>query len=156
MSCVTHFTRRKIEAEMILRIYQEMCAAMDHTAALEILTRTIENAATEEGQRFAAQAGEKTSLAHFRTVLADWDEALKTEMLEESDDILRFNVVRCDYIEAYKSLGLPPELVALLSCRRDAPFAKGYSERIEFTRRGTLAEGHDCCDFCYRWIKNEE
>ena len=156
MSNVTHLARRKIEAEMIGRIYREMCVVMDQAAALKILTNTIENAAVEEGRRFAAQADEKPALAHFKTILANWDEALQMEMLEESDDVLRFNVVRCDYIRAYESLGLPPELVGLLSCRRDAAFARGYSKRIEFTRRGTLAEGSPCCDFCYRWLEDRK
>ncbi len=156
MPSVTHLARRKIEAEMICRIYREMCEVMDQSAALSILTNTIENAAVEEGRRFAAQAHGKPGLAHFKTILVDWDEALQMEMLEEGDDILRFNVVRCDYIRAYESLGLPPELVTLLSCRRDAAFAKGYSERIDFTRRGTLAEGSLCCDFCYRWREERE
>ena len=153
MPSVTHLARRRIEAETISRIYREMCAVMDQPTALKVLTNTIERAAAEEGRRFASQADGEPSLAHFKTVLADWDEALQLEMLEESDEALRFNVVRCDYIQAYERLGLPPELVAALSCRRDTAFAKGYSERIEFTRSGTLAEGSPFCDFCYRWVE---
>jgi hypothetical protein len=152
MPQVTHIARRKIEAEMIGRIYREMCSVMDPSAALEILTRTIEKAATEEGRRFAAGAEGTPGLAHFKTVLADWDEALEVQMVEDTDDVLRFDVARCDYIKAYEDLGLPSALVGLLSCRRDAAFARGYSEHIEFTRSGTLAEGRDRCDFCYRWV----
>ncbi len=154
MPGLTHIARRAIEAEMIGRIYEELCIAIGQSAALEILTCTIEKAATEEGQCFAARAGGRPSLAHFKTVLADWNDALQVQTLEETDDVLRFNVVRCDYIRAYQGLGLPSELVSLLSCRRDAAFARGYSERLEFTRQNTLAEGHTFCDFCYRWIKD--
>ena len=151
MSDLPHIARRRIEAELIGRLYNEMCAAIDQPTALKILTSSIESAAFAEGRRFAAQADGPPSLAHFRTVLAAWGGALQMELLEETDDLLRFNVVRCDYISTYEDLALPPELVSLLSCRRDAPFARGYSDHLEFTREGTLAEGRACCDFCYRW-----
>ncbi|MCP4593873.1 MAG: L-2-amino-thiazoline-4-carboxylic acid hydrolase [bacterium] len=151
MAGTEHIERRRIEAAMIGRIYREMCAAMEPRAALEILTRTVERAAYEEGRAFAARADGGASLSHFKTVLAEWEDALHIEVREDDSDVLRFDVTSCDYIRSYEGLGLSQDLVALLSCSRDAPFARGYSSRLEFSRCATLAEGHDGCDFCYRW-----
>lgn len=147
MKTSKHLERRRIEAEMIARIYQEMVEQLDSEVALHILTRVIEKAAFEEGQAFRDEA-EEPGVEHFATILNHWGDAMELEGLEKSADGLQFNVVRCHYIKLYEKIGLPQELVRLLSCARDAPFANGYG--IEFERKSTLAEGASHCDFCYK------
>ncbi len=149
-----HLERRRIEAEMIARIYREMTNVVDSETALQVLTTVIENAAFEEGQAFEAKAKGDPSLDHFGKILGYWGDAMDIEDIEEDGGTLRFRVVRCHYIKFYEKAGLPPELVKLLSCARDAPFAKGYG--IEFSRNRTLAEGADHCDFCYNWRSSDE
>ncbi|MEE9473032.1 MAG: L-2-amino-thiazoline-4-carboxylic acid hydrolase [Acidimicrobiia bacterium] len=70
--------------------------------------------------------------------------------------LFRFKVTRCHYIECYEGMELPPELVELLSCARDAPFARAYSPRLYFSRDQTLASGASFCDFCYSWRPTDE
>ncbi|MBW2454170.1 MAG: L-2-amino-thiazoline-4-carboxylic acid hydrolase [Deltaproteobacteria bacterium] len=148
---ITHLARRLIEAKLIGRFYHQLRTSLDGEQALELIGQTLQRAAGEEGAAFASQAEPGPSLGHFASILDDWDEALEVEPVERSATALRFNVVRCKYVEAYRDLGLPAELVRLLSCSRDAPFAGGYSDRLVFSRSGTLADGAPCCDFCYRW-----
>ena len=149
-----HLERRRIEAEMIARIYRELLNVVETKTALQVLTTVIENAAFEEGQAFAAKTKSNPSLDHFGTILDYWGDAMDIEDIEEGGGTLQFKVVRCHYIRFYEKIGLPPELVKLLSCARDAPFAKGYG--IEFSRNQTLAEGADHCDFCYIWRSGDE
>ncbi len=147
-----HLARRRVEAELIGRVYREMSDLVGADRALEALTRAVEGAAFEEGRAMRAEAGAGPSLGHFKSILDEWDDAMEIEGVEETGDTWRFKVVRCHYIEFYEGIGLPPELVRMLSCARDAPVAKGYSDRLEFAREQTLAGGADHCDFCYRWL----
>jgi len=136
---------------MIGRIYREMVPEIGARQAIAILTRVIERAAFEDGRAFARTAKPGPSLEHFRTILDNWGDAMGIANLASDGRTLRFDVTRCDYVSSYRDLGLPVELVGLLSCRRDAPFARGYSDRLAFSRERTLAEGAPTCDFCYHW-----
>ncbi len=148
-----HLARRRIEAEMIARIYREMTKVVGSELGLRILTNVVESAAFEEGREFKGTTSDP-SLDHFKTILNYWGDAMELEDLEEDGGTFQFKVVRCHYIKFYEKIGLPPELVKLLSCARDAPFARGYG--IEFSRNQTLAEGADHCDFCYNWCSSDE
>lgn len=132
---------------MIGRIYREMLKTIDPSTALAIIRRTIENAAYEEGRAFREENGGEATMEHFRTVLDRWGDAMEIADREASSCRLRFNVIGCHYIRFYEQLGLPPELVRLLSCGRDAPFASGYG--VDFQRTQTLATGGHHCDFLY-------
>lgn len=149
-----HLERRRIEAEMIARIYREMTDVMGSQTALQVLTKVIEDSAYEEGKAFRAEADAGPSLDHFKKIFDYWGDAMKIEDIEEDGGTFKFNVTRCHYIKFYEKIGLPPDLVKLLSCARDAPFAKGYG--IDFARSQTLAEGQNHCDFCYRWHSASE
>lgn len=155
MNDTAHLAQRMIEARMIGRLYARMREVMDQEAALRIVVQTLEDAATEEGKLFATEGAPAASLQHFKTIRAFWGDALQAEVIEDDDHTFRFNVVSCRYIEAYRELGLPSELVRTLSCTRDAPFARGYSGQLRFTRTGTLADGAAGCDFCYRWVDEQ-
>lgn len=151
MGRVTHLDQRRIEAEMIGRLYEKICEFLDQDAALQIVSRTLEDAAKQEGQQFAVEAKPDPGLGHFKSIRDFWGDALQVEVVEDDERTFRFDVVRCKYIEAYRDLGLPPELVRILSCSRDAPFASSYSTQLQFSRASTLADGAKACDFCYRW-----
>lgn len=76
---------------------------------------------------------------------------MELQDVERHPGCFRFHVTRCRYIESYEALGLPRELVRLLSCARDAPYAGAYSPRLSLARTHTLADGGNYCDFHYRW-----
>lgn len=150
---ISQIERRKLEAELIGRLYTELCAAMPPDAALGVILATLEKAAFEAGQEFAKSAPGGPSFEHFKTITDIWGAggAMEYELLEDTADVFRLNATRCGYAEAYRDMGLPAELVRSLSCNRDAPFARGYSDRLEFTRTMTLAENGPHCDFLYCW-----
>jgi hypothetical protein len=75
--------------------------------------------------------------------------ALDVELIEQSEDCLRFRIKRCGYAEAYREMGLA-DLGCLLSCDRDEPFLKGFSDKITLDRSRTVMEGGRYCDFVYR------
>ena len=151
MRDISHLDQRILEARLIGRLYSQMLKVMDADTAQQVVTQTLIEAAQQEGRLFASGATPEASLQHFKSIRDLWGEALEVEVVEDEESVFRFNVIRCKYVEAYSDLGLPPELVRILSCTRDAPFARGYSARLDFTRTGTLADGAAVCDFCYRW-----
>ncbi|WP_187170482.1 L-2-amino-thiazoline-4-carboxylic acid hydrolase [Salidesulfovibrio onnuriiensis] len=150
---ITQLERRKIEADMIGLLYRQMCEAMPQEAALAVVRAGLEKTAFRDGRAFAAQAPDGPSLEHFKSVVGLWaaGDAVEPEILEDGTDVFRLNILRCEYANAYRELGLPDELVRTISCCRDEPFARGYSERIEFRRTRTIAGGASHCDFLYRW-----
>lgn len=152
---ITQLDRRKIEAEMIGLLYAQMCEAMPPESALDVVRNSLEKTAFEAGRVFAATAADGPNLEHFKSVVNIWaaGDAVDHELLESSSDVFRLNISRCEYARAYRDMGLPDELVRTISCCRDEPFARGYSDCIEFTRTRTLAEGATHCDFLYRWVE---
>ena len=70
-------------------------------------------------------------------------------MLEESDEMLSFNVTRCRYAELYESLGFR-EFGTSFSCARDFALIEGFNPDIALERTRTIMEGADHCDFRYR------
>lgn len=150
---ITQLERRKIEADMIGLLYAQMCEAMPPEAALAVVRSGLEKTAFEAGKAFARSAPDGPSLEHFKKVVDIWaaGDAVDHEILENTPGIFRLDITRCEYAAAYRELGLPHELVRTISCCRDEPFARGYSERIEFSRTRTIAEGAARCDFLYRW-----
>jgi len=143
--------RRRIEAEIIKPIYEEMKAAFGEAAAKGVIERAVRKAAIEAGKQFAAQEKGGTSLASFAAIQPLWtkEDALRVETLRQDAEHLDFDVVRCRYAEMYRDMGLD-EIGHLLSCNRDGTFIKGYDARIEFKRSQTIMGGASYCDFRYR------
>jgi len=141
--------RRRIEAEILGRVYRSLAQRVGEETALEVIGEAVEAAAEAAGRDFAAQAEGRPGLEHFATVLDRWCEgrALEVEGVHRSAEALSFQVTRCAYEELYRSLGLPPALAYTLSCRRDAAFARGYDPAMGFERSPTLAEGAPECAF---------
>ncbi|MCB8877995.1 L-2-amino-thiazoline-4-carboxylic acid hydrolase [Acidisoma silvae] len=146
--------RRKIEAEIIAPIYRTMCDEIGEARAQDILDRAIRQAAIEAGQGFAAKTPGGTSLQTFRELLELWtrEDALRIEVIAETEAALHFNVQRCRYAESYRAMGLG-EIGHLLSCNRDAAFCIGYDPRLKLTRTQTIMEGASHCDFRYEFLK---
>ncbi|WP_432736261.1 L-2-amino-thiazoline-4-carboxylic acid hydrolase [Maridesulfovibrio sp. FT414] len=149
---VSQLTRRLIEAELYGHLYETMTEISGKEKALEIISENLKKSAFKAGQAFAATV-EKPSLAHFATVVEIWKkgDAIVVEEISVDNNILTIKVVRCRYQESYRDMGLPEELCPILSCCRDEPFAKGYSDKLSMKRATTLAEGGDCCPFEFIW-----
>ena len=143
---------RRIEANIIRPIYEEMAAELGEEKARRILGAAIRRNAIEQGRTLAKAAQEPTGISGFAKLLERWtaNDALRMEVLERNDERFDFNVVRCRYSEMYREMGLG-DLGALLSCNRDGAFCEGYDPRLELTRTQTIMGGAPHCNFRYRW-----
>ncbi len=168
---MTQLERRRIEAEMLAQVHETLCRRLGPEQALAVVAETTERAAMEAGAAFARSAPDGPSLAHFATVADIWraggaldirdeclgDEHLGDERLGDERPGLpggtwSFAVTRCAYADMYlRDMGLPPELAFVLSCGRDAAFARGYHPALRLERSETIAQGNGRCEFCFLW-----
>ena len=148
---------RRIEANVIKPIYEEMAAELGEDAARRILRAAIRRNAIEQGRTLAAESQEPAGIAGFAKLLERWkaNDALRMDVLEQNDECFDFNVTRCRYAEMYRDMGLG-DIGALLSCNRDGAFCEGYDTRLELTRTQTIMSGASHCNFRYRWRARDE
>lgn len=154
LSQVPMNARRAIEAELAGRVYAAALPVLGRERALSILDTAIDSAALEAGRAFAAKApGGTPGLRHFSEVVNLWRAggALDIADVSLADDAFAFRVTRCGYMEMYAAMGLPRELFATLSCRRDAAFAAGYSPHLVMDRPETISGGVPACLFRFSW-----
>jgi hypothetical protein len=142
--------QREIEAAIVGPLVRAFAAEIGEERTLSILRGVITELARTGGAELARAVGEQ-SLGAFARTLDRWREngALEIQMIEQSNERLSFNVVRCRYAEMYRALGLE-ELGTSLSCQRDYALAQGFNPEIELTRTQTLMEGAAFCDFRFR------
>lgn len=146
--------QRAIEAAALAEVFAVLEERLGRDQAGEVLARAVENAARRAGAAFAASSPHGPDLKHFSTVLErfhDQGQGMIAEQVNLTSDSLSFDVVRCGFVEKYRSVGLSDELAYILSCRRDHPFAQGYSPRLSLERSPTIAQGQPRCRFLYRW-----
>ncbi|WDV46808.1 L-2-amino-thiazoline-4-carboxylic acid hydrolase [Clostridiaceae bacterium M8S5] len=72
------------------------------------------------------------------------------EVIEDTDDVLRFDVTSCAFHSIPDYIGLGE--TCIVSCYSDDVFYPRYCEQLglEFIRTGTIARGDKVCDFCFR------
>ena len=147
---------RRIEANIIRPIYDEMVRELGEEPARRILGRAIRRNAIDQGRSLAESSTGPTGITEFARLTERWkaNDALQTQTLEQSDERLDFNVVRCRYAEMYREMGLG-DIGHLLSCNRDGALCEGYDRRLELTRTQTIMQGASHCNFRYRWRKEE-
>ena len=147
--------RRRIEAEILKPVYEELKAEVGVERARDIIARAVRRAAIAAGKTFAQNTRGGTSLDSFRDIQPLWtkDGALEVETLRATSSNYDFNVRRCRYAETYAAMGLS-EIGALLSCNRDGAFCEGYDARFRLQRTQTIMEGADHCDFRFTLDEN--
>ncbi|MEO1492983.1 MAG: L-2-amino-thiazoline-4-carboxylic acid hydrolase [Pseudomonadota bacterium] len=147
--------QRRIEANILKPVYEEMRDRLGKEAADEILGAAVIRNSIEQGQAYA-DGLEDTGLLAFRATMAQWKAsgALEMEMLKETDAEVHFNVTRCRYSEMYREMGLG-EIGHLLSCNRDGTFCTGFNPAIKLERSQTIMQGASHCDFRYRFEPEE-
>ncbi|MDF2998133.1 MAG: 2-amino-thiazoline-4-carboxylic acid hydrolase [Xanthobacteraceae bacterium] len=143
--------RRRIEAEIIKPVYDELVARFGAEEAKAVIGKAVRENSIRQAATFRDALGEFSGLEGFHSTLHLWtmDGALEIEVLEQSAEKLDYNVHRCRYAEMYREMGLA-EIGHLLSCQRDSVFCKGIDPRIELERTQTIMEGAGHCDFRYR------
>ena len=149
--------QRRIEANIIKPIYDEMVQRLGKEEAATILSAAITKDSIQQGQAYAATESGETTLEGFHELLPQWkaNGALEVEMLEENETQVHYNVTRCMYAEMYREMGLS-EIGHILSCGRDGTFCTGYNPNIKLDRTQTIMQGASHCDFRYRWEEGGE
>lgn len=153
MSNFTQLERRIVEAQVLRGVYEQAMDLYDGAQALALVHRVQERSAFAAGRAFAATASHHPDLDHFLTVLQLWQQgdAIIITDLQRRGNRASFRVTRCLYVESYRAMGMPEALLPLLSCARDEPFARGYSEHLRLERPETLASGCSACSFTFIW-----
>ncbi len=144
--------QRSIEAAFAKELHAEMAREIGEAKATEILARAVIRMARAAGAEWAAKApGGKTSIQSFVETMPAWtkDDALRIEVLKQTETEFNFNVTRCRYAETYKAMGIG-HLGAALSCNRDGTFCEGYDPKLKLTRTQTIMGGATHCNFRYR------
>ena len=149
--------QRRIEANILKHVYENLSERFGKEQAREIVQETVSQSAIEQGKTFADQIDGDPNLKDFYDILPLWsrDGALEIDVLEASPDKLDFNVKRCRYAEMYREMGIG-EIGDLLSCQRDGDFCIGYNAKIEFRRTQTIMGGASHCDFRYSLVQDQE
>ena len=142
--------QRRIEANILKPVYEEMVERLGEDKAQEILGAAVIRDSISQGQAYA-EGLEDSGLIAFRNTMAQWKAsgALEMEMLKETEAEVHFNVVRCKYSEMYREMGLG-HIGHLLSCNRDGTFCTGFNPDIKLDRTQTIMSGASHCDFRYR------
>jgi hypothetical protein len=146
--------KRKIEAEILKEVYETLKASHGEAVAKKTVEESVRRSAIEQARQFAAAAPGGTSLKAFQDVMPLWTKggALEIEVKEQSDTTFTFNVVRCQYAETYKAMGMG-EIGHLLSCNRDGAFCEGYDPKLKLERTQTIMQGASHCNFKYTYEK---
>ena len=142
--------RREIEARVIKPIYEEMKLELGEEVARDLLSRAIKRNAIAHGETSAESQNGRNDMAGFVKLFELWtaEDALKVDILEQTDSNFDFNVTRCRYAEMYRNMGIP-ELGSILSCGRDGHFCAGFNPRLTLERTQTIMGGARHCDFRY-------
>ena len=149
--------QRRIEANILKHVYENLSERFGKEQAREIVQETVSQSAIEQGKTFADQIDGDPNLKDFYDILPLWsrDGALEIDVLGASPNKLDFNVKRCRYAEMYREMGIG-EIGDLLSCQRDGDFCIGYNAEIEFRRTQTIMGGASHCDFRYSLLQDQE
>ncbi len=144
---------RLAQARVLALVWEKTAARVGRASATAILTEALADDARAAGAAFARQAPHGPSLAHFATVLDRWREggALDIADIRLTETTLSCTVTACAYARGYADMGLPLDLIPLLSCVRDEPFAQGYSPCLSMHRPETIAGGAPGCRFVFTW-----
>jgi len=146
-------TRREAEARILAPMLDAMGETFGREKVLAVMRDTIVNIAKKQGAELAGLMGGVT-FQHFADSLRFWtmDDALKIDVIEQTEDVFSFNVTRCRYAELYEKLGIR-EFGTALSCARDYALIEGFNPDVSFKRTQTIMEGAPHCDFRYRLNK---
>jgi hypothetical protein len=139
--------RREIEARLLAPIVDALGERFGRNEVLEVVRSVITEIARRQGRELAATLG-RNDLKSYAESVEPWSRngALQLRILDQNENVLDFDVTRCNYAELYRSLGIE-ELGSILSCARDASFIEGFNAGIILDRKHTILRGASVCDF---------
>lgn len=141
--------QREIEIKIISPLIRAFAAEIGEERAFEISRKAIGDTARAQGAQLSS-AGANGLKSLKNTALAmNKHGSLDLTVIEDTENVLRYNVTRCCFAEQYEKFGCK-DVGTLLSCDRDVPFLEGFDDSLELIRNKTIMGGDDVCDFCYR------
>jgi fumarate reductase iron-sulfur subunit len=145
---ISNLVRREIQTPVAACLLQGFVEALGYEQAMQIAASAIQADGMKTGKLMAERYGGNSMTELLRMVREVWaeEDALEFDILEETEQMLSFNVTRCRYAELYERLGVK-EFGYCLSCNRDEPLTKGFNPRMRLVRTQTIMEGADFCDF---------
>jgi len=148
---------RRIEANIVKPIYEELVEELGVEQARGILGRAIRRDAIAQGQAMADTLDGAADIDGFASLLPLWqkEDALEIEVLEQDAERFHFNVRRCRYAEMYREMGLQ-EIGDLLSCGRDGAMCEGFNPDLKMARSQTIMQGASHCDFRFRLDEGDD
>ncbi len=148
-------TRREVEARILAPVIDALADRFGREEVIAVVRDAVVKIAQNQGHELAQAMG-GTGAAEFRESLQFWakDDALRIDVLEQSEEKLHFNVRRCRYAEMYRTLGIP-ELGEIFSCNRDFALVQGFNAEADLERTQTIMQGAAHCDFRYRFPKKD-
>lgn len=154
---VSILVRRRIEAMLLKHVLEVITERSGRAEAEAVIGETCSRSAIEQGGQLAALLDHPPTFEDFAAIMPNWtrEDALQVEPLEQSEEKMDFNVVRCRYAEMYRDMGVG-DIGHLLSCNRDGDFCIGYNPDMELTRTQTIMKGASHCDFRYRMKSKTE
>jgi hypothetical protein len=149
MSEPTTLERRRIEAEILAPVLDELTAEIGAARAEAVLARAVARVARARGEALRREhlAGDLEGVAALWSQLAQG--GALTVAIERGEEGLGLRIDRCAYAEHYRAQGAE-RLGRILSCGRDAAVVEGYSRDIAMERTRCLMDGDSCCRFLYR------
>lgn len=143
--------QRRIEANVINAFYTRLAQEFGVERSRILVANVIDHLAFQKGRelRRLNPAGEMTALFELWRKLGSGG-ALDVQFIQNRNNCLHLRVDRCGYAEAYREMGIGTELGTILSCSRDEPLLKGFSDGIMLERSQTIMEGANYCELIYR------
>lgn len=140
--------RREIEALIAVPILKAFSEEFGKERTLLLFGKVLEKNARQAGIFLKDAFGDNSmqTLPKLNSVFMKGG-ALEIEMVESTPVKTRMNVTHCKYADMYKRLGFEDWGYAL-SCARDSALFAGFNPDMRFTRKQTIMEGADYCDFC--------
>jgi hypothetical protein len=148
LQSVGYLVQREIQAPLLANLLKDFIAEIGYEKAMAIASKTIQKDGMKAGRKMAEKYGGNGIAELLRVIQEVWahEKALELEVLEETENRLRFNVTRCRYAELYDRLGIR-EFGYCFSCNRDEPLIKAFNSRMKLLRTQTIMEGDPICDF---------
>jgi predicted ArsR family transcriptional regulator len=148
---VSLLEQAKIQAQVLVPLVKAMQAELGKERANAIVRKALRDLYRRYGEDFWRAKNEENVGKAMTSAFATFarDDALDTEVKEQSQDAFDIDVRRCRYAEFYKTLG-EPELGFLLVCTADYHMAEGFGPEVKLTRTQTIMQGASHCDFRYR------
>jgi hypothetical protein len=154
---VSVLQQAKIQAQVLVPLVKTLQAELGEERANALVRKALRDLYRGYGEAFWRAKNEENLGKALPSAFATFarDNALDTEVKEQSEDAFAIDVRRCRYAEFYNALG-EPELGFLLVCSADYFMAEGFGPEIKLTRTQTIMQGASHCDFRYRRTREAE